>query len=65
MKTFGLKIPVIKVNKIINDDLAVIYYELYFDDKLEGRYQSVSSVVWRIGLMISEEALAVTGEDEL
>lgn len=63
MKEFNLNIPGIKIKKIINDDLSVIYYELYFNDKLEGRYQSVSSIIWRIGLMISEEALAVEVSD--
>lgn len=63
MKEFYLNIPGIKIKKIINDDLSVIYYELFFNDHSEGRYQSVSSLVWRIGLLISEEALAVDVEE--
>lgn len=62
MQEFDLNIPGIKIKKIVNDDLSVIYYELFFNDKSEGKYQSVSSLVWRIGLMISEEALSVDVE---
>ena len=62
MKEFDLNIPGIKIKKIVNDDLSVIYYELFFNEQSEGKYQSVSSLVWRIGLMISEEALAVDVE---
>lgn len=64
MNEIFLNIPDISIKKIINNDLSVIYYELYFNDKLEGRYQSVSSITWRIGLMVSEEALAVDIEGD-
>lgn len=59
MKDIDLNIPTITIKKVINDDLSVIYYELYFDGHLEGRYQSISSVNWRIGLMVAEEALSL------
>lgn len=59
IKDIYLNIPEISIKKVINDDLSVIYYELYFNKELEGRYQSISSVNWRVGLMISEEALSV------
>ena len=48
-------IPKIQIQKIINDDLKVIYYDLYINGEREGRYADLGSVNWRIGLMISSE----------
>ena len=52
-----LNIPRIQVKKVINADYDCIYYELYLNDKYEGRYQSISDINWRLGLILSEEAL--------
>lgn len=57
-----LNIPTIKVKRVFNQDYSCTYYELYLNDKYEGRYQSISSINWRIGLMISEEAMSVEVE---
>lgn len=54
-----LNIPLIKIKYVYNADYQCIYYELYLNDKYEGRYQTINDVNWRIGLILTEEALAV------
>ena len=53
-----LIIPTIEICKSFNDDLDVTYYELYLNHQFEGRYQSISDIHWRLGLILSEQALA-------
>lgn len=53
-----LNIPIIQVKKIFNDNFNIIYYELYLNGKIEGRYQSISDIHWRIGLILSESSLS-------
>lgn len=52
-----LNIPRIQVKKVINADYDCIYYELYLNNNYEGRYQSINDINWRLGLILSEEAL--------
>ncbi len=58
-----LNIPKIQVKKVFNEDYFCTYYELYLNDKYEGRYESISSVNWRLSLILTE--LAVYTEVEL
>ena len=58
MKAY-LTIPSIQVIKVFNDDYDCIYYELWLNNQYEGRYQSISDINWRIGLILSEEALRI------
>ena len=53
-----LNIPVIQIEKIFNTDYECIYYELHLNGKYEGRYQSISDIHWRIGLILSEASLS-------
>ena len=53
-----LNIPIIQVKKIFDDNFNIIYYELYLNGKIESRYQSISDIHWRIGLILSEASLS-------
>lgn len=57
MKTVSLKIPTIQIDKTYDDNLNIIYYALYLNSNFEGRYQSISDINWRLGLILSEQAL--------
>lgn len=57
MNTAFLNIPSIKVLKITNIDYNCSYYELYLNGQYEGRYQTINDIHWRLGLILSEEAL--------
>ena len=59
MSEVYLNIPTIQVKKIYNADYSCTYYELFLDDKYEGRYQSINDIHWRIGLILSEQALSI------
>ena len=52
-----LHIPRIQVKKVYNADYNCIYYELYLNDKYEGRYKDINDVNWRVELILTEEAL--------
>lgn len=54
---FWLDIPRIQVKKVFNADYDCTYYELHLNGQYEGRYQTISDIHWRIGLILSEEAL--------
>lgn len=57
MLSTQLKIPNIKVYKCHDNDLGVIFYELYLNSSFEGRYPSISEIHWRLGIILSEQAL--------
>jgi len=52
-----LDIPKIQVKKVFNEVYVCTYYELYLNDNYEGRYESISSVNWRLSLILTELAV--------
>ena len=52
-----LNIPTVKIKKVFIDNYNCTYYELYLNDKYEGRYQYMNDIHWRLGLILSEQAL--------
>ena len=58
----GFNIPSIRIVKIDDEIIGLIYYELYLDEKYEGRYPDYSSLSRRIDMMISEECLSHEAE---
>ena len=59
IKEKWLNIPVIQIKNVYNEDLKTIYYELWLNGQIEGRYPLLESVLWRLSLLISEEALLI------
>ena len=57
MKVIQLSIPTIKIYKCHDDTFSIIFYELYLNGKYEGRYQSISDIHWRLGLILTEASL--------
>lgn len=53
-----VRLPIISIKKIYDNDLKVVYYHLYLNQELEGIYDSVKSLNFRIGMLIAEEAMA-------
>ena len=62
MKYIRLDIPDIDINKVYDDNFNIIYYDLFLNGNYEGRYQSISDIHWRIGLILSEQALSAEVE---
>ena len=58
MSAIHLDIPSISIYKCHDDSLNIVYYELYLNRQYEGRYQTISDIHWRIGLILSELALS-------
>lgn len=53
-----LRIPFFSIKKVYNDDLKIIYYELYLNHSYEGRYNTVEALNYRISLIITDEAIS-------
>lgn len=58
----GFDIPRIRIVKVDDPLLGLIYYELYIDQKYEGRYPGYDSLIRRIEMLISEMCLAAIPE---
>lgn len=58
----GFDIPKIRIVKVDDPLLGLIYYELFIDEKSEGRYPSYDSLIRRIEMMISEMCLEAVPE---
>lgn len=54
----GFNIPSIRIVKVYDELIKLVYYELFIDEKWEGRYPDYSSLIRRIDMMISEECLS-------
>lgn len=57
MPSNWLNIPIIQIKRVIDDNLSIVYYELWLNGKFEARYPDYNSLTWRIGLIISEEIM--------
>ena len=57
MRSKSLQIPTIEILKTHDDDFGIIYYDLYLNGNHEGRYQSISDIHWRLGLILTEASL--------
>lgn len=58
----GVDIPRIRIVKVHDLSLGLIYYELYIDQKYEGRYPGYDSMIRRIEMLISEICLTTEPE---
>lgn len=53
-----LTLPTIQIYKCHDDTFSIVFYELFLNGSYEGRYQSISDIHWRLGLILSEQALS-------
>ena len=58
----GFDIPKIRIVKVDDPLLGLIYYELFIDGIYEGRYPGYDSLIRRIEMMISEICLSADPE---